>query len=83
MSAELIETAAVALGPLLPDVVFLGGASIYLWISDPAAPATRATNDVDVISAVAGKAGYYKKCAHRAALLRGSALRGAVDIVGN
>jgi hypothetical protein len=60
MSAELIETAAVALGPLLPDVVFLGGASIYLWISDPAAPATRATNDVDVISAVAGKAGYYK-----------------------
>jgi predicted nucleotidyltransferase len=60
VSAELIETAAAALGPLLSDVVFLGGASIHLWVSDPAAPATRATNDVDIISAVAGKAGYYK-----------------------
>jgi hypothetical protein len=26
MSAELVEAAAEALGPLLPDVVFLGGA---------------------------------------------------------
>lgn len=59
MSAELIDAAAEALGPLLSDVVFLGGASIHLWVSDPAAPATRATNDVDVISAVAGKVGYY------------------------
>jgi predicted nucleotidyltransferase len=41
-------------------VVFLGGASIHLWISDPGAPATRATNDVDVISAVTGKVGYDK-----------------------
>jgi predicted nucleotidyltransferase len=60
VSAELIETAAAALGPLLSDVVFLGGATVHLWISDRAAPATRATNDVDVISAVVGKAGYYK-----------------------
>jgi hypothetical protein len=60
VSAELIEAAAEALGPLLSDVVFLGGASIHLWVSDPAAPATRATNDVDVISAVAGTVGYYK-----------------------
>jgi hypothetical protein len=60
VSADLIETAAEALGPLVSDVVFLGGASIHLWISDPAAPATRATNDVDVISTVAGKVGYYQ-----------------------
>ncbi|HEY3828503.1 MAG TPA: hypothetical protein VGL57_04845 [Solirubrobacteraceae bacterium] len=60
MSAELIETAAAALGPLLSDLVFLGGASIHLWISDRAAPATRATNDVDAISAAVGKAGYYR-----------------------
>lgn len=60
MSADLIETAAAALGPVSSDVVFLGGATIYLWISDRAAPETRATNDVDVISAVVGKAGYYK-----------------------
>jgi predicted nucleotidyltransferase len=60
VSAELIDAAAEALGPLWSDVVFLGGASIHLWVSDPAAPATRATNDVDVISAVGGKVGYYK-----------------------
>jgi len=63
VSAELIEAAAEALGPpLLSDVVFLGAASIHLWVSDRAAPATRATNDVDVISAVVGKAGYYNLC---------------------
>jgi hypothetical protein len=60
MSAELLELAAAALGPLLDEVVFLGGASIHLWVSDPAAPATRATNDVDVISAITTRVGYYK-----------------------
>ncbi len=60
MSAELIETAAETLGPLLRDMVFLGGASIHLWISDRAAPPTRATNDVNVISAVADTIDYYK-----------------------
>jgi hypothetical protein len=60
MSIELLETAAQALGPLVEEVVFLGGASIQMWISDPAAPATRATNDVDVISAVTSRVGYYQ-----------------------
>jgi len=48
MSIELLERAADALEPLLSDVVFLGGASIVLWITDPAAPAPRPTKDVDV-----------------------------------
>jgi hypothetical protein len=52
VSAELLETAAAKLGPLLSEVVFLGGASIHLWLSDPAAPAARATDDVDVITAI-------------------------------
>jgi len=60
VSAELLESAAAALGPLVDEVVFLGGASIYLWVSDPAAPATRATDDVDVISAVTTRVDYYK-----------------------
>jgi hypothetical protein len=60
VSAELLELAAAALGPLLGEVVFLGGATIHLWVSDPAAPATRATDDVDVISAITTRAGYYK-----------------------
>jgi hypothetical protein len=37
MSVELLERAAQALEPVLGDVVFLGGASIVLWITDPAA----------------------------------------------
>jgi len=48
MSVELLERAAQALEPVLSDVVFLGGASIVLWVTDPAAPAPRPTNDVDV-----------------------------------
>ena len=60
MSAELLDTAAAALGPLLSEVVFLGGASIHLWLSDPAAPAARATDDVDVISAITTRADYYR-----------------------
>ena len=38
MSIELLEAAADALGNLLGEVVFVGGATIGLWITDPAAP---------------------------------------------
>ncbi len=60
MSTNLLELAAAALGPLVDEVVFLGGASIHLWISDPAAPATRATDDVDVTSAITTRVDYYR-----------------------
>jgi Nucleotidyl transferase AbiEii toxin, Type IV TA system len=60
MSAEMLELAASALGPLLHEVVFLGGASVHLWISDPAAPPSRATDDVDVVSATTTRPDYYK-----------------------
>jgi predicted nucleotidyltransferase len=60
VSADLLETAAATLGPLLNEVVFLGGASIHLWLSDPAAPATRATDDVDVISDITSLTSYYQ-----------------------
>ncbi len=59
MSAELVEAAALALGPITSELVFLGGASVHLWITDPAAPPTRATEDVDVISEVTSLASYY------------------------
>lgn len=49
MSTALLELAADALGDLLPDVVFLGGATIELWITDPGAPPPRPTKDVDVV----------------------------------
>ena len=60
MSTDQLETAATALGPLLEEVVFLGGASIHLWLSDPAAPAARATDDVDVISNITSLTAYYR-----------------------
>jgi len=60
VSTDQLETAATALGPLLEEVVFLDGASIQLWLSDPAAPATRATDDVDVITNITSLTGYYR-----------------------
>jgi hypothetical protein len=49
VSVELLELAADALGNLVPEVVFLGGATIPLWITDPGAPPPRPTKDVDVV----------------------------------
>lgn len=48
MSAEL-DLAAELLGELVEEVVFLGGATIGVWITDPAAPPVRVTKDVDAI----------------------------------
>ncbi len=68
MSPELLELGAAALGPLVEEVAFVGGASIVLWVTDPAAPSPRPTNDVDVIVEVTGRWGYERfskrLCAH-------------------
>lgn len=58
MTVKLLEQAAGALGPLCEEVVFLGGACIELWITDPGAPAPRPTKDVDVVVEVASRLGY-------------------------
>lgn len=60
MSAEQLEQAADILGPLLSEVVFVGGATIHLWLSDPAAPPARATDDVDVICDVTTRSDYHR-----------------------
>jgi hypothetical protein len=52
VSTEQLEIAAAALGELRERVVFLGGATIELWITDPAARAPRVTDDVDVVAEV-------------------------------
>lgn len=49
MSIALLELGAAALGDLLGELVFTGGATVGLWITDPAAPEPRPTEDVDVI----------------------------------
>lgn len=55
MTVELLERAAAALGPLVDDVVFVGGATLGVWITDPAAPEPRPTLDVDVVLEVASR----------------------------
>lgn len=55
MSVELLERAAAALGPLVDEVVFVGGATVGVWITDPAAPETRPTLDVDVVVEVTSR----------------------------
>jgi hypothetical protein len=60
VSVEPLERAAVALDGLVEDVVVVGGASVVLWISDPAAPAVRPTLDVDVVVEVASRGAYYR-----------------------
>lgn len=60
MSSEQLDLAASILGPLLPEVVFIGGATMHLWLTDTAAPPARATEDVDVICDVATRIDYYR-----------------------
>jgi hypothetical protein len=52
VSTDLLEVAARALGPMCDRVVFLGGATISLWLTDPAARPPRVTVDVDVVAEV-------------------------------
>jgi len=59
VSIELLERAARALEPVLGDVVFLGGASLVLWITDSAAPAPRPTKDVDVVVEVTSRSAFH------------------------
>jgi predicted nucleotidyltransferase len=59
MSDAQLELAAVILGPILDEVVFVGGATVHLWLTDAAAPPVRATDDVDVICDVQSRVDYY------------------------
>jgi len=49
---------AARVKPLLPELVFVGGCTTGLLITDPAASPVRATDDVDVIVEVASYAEY-------------------------
>jgi hypothetical protein len=75
MSAPQLEAAAAVLGPLVDEVVFVGGATVHLWITEPGAPPTRATDDVDVICEVATRVEYHRL----GEMLRERGLREAMD----
>jgi len=55
---ELLKGVARRLGPLLHEVVFVGGCATGLLITDEAAAEVRATFDVDVIAEITSYAGY-------------------------
>ncbi|MCP4447623.1 MAG: hypothetical protein GY811_20130 [Myxococcales bacterium] len=46
--AQLVRVAR-ALGDFRSEVVFVGGATLGLLVSDPAAPMVRPTDDIDVV----------------------------------
>jgi len=56
----ILEMAVGALDSLADDMVFLGGCATGLLITDTAAPAIRATKDVDVITEVASLVDYHR-----------------------
>jgi hypothetical protein len=59
VSIAQLEQAADGLGPTLcEEVVFIGGACITLWLSDPGAPNPRPTKDVDVVVGVTSRLAY-------------------------
>ena len=57
---QILEMAVAYLGPLADDMVFLGGCSTGLLLTDIAAPPIRVTQDVDVITEVASLADYHR-----------------------
>jgi len=57
---EILLLAANRLGPLVDEMVFLGGCVTGLLVTDSAAPPIRPTKDVDVISEVLSRSDYYR-----------------------
>jgi hypothetical protein len=57
---KMLEQAVEHLGSLLGEVVFVGGATVELWVTDEAAPEFRPTTDIDVIVEVTTLAEYYR-----------------------
>ncbi len=57
---QILEIAVEKLGPLVDELVFLGGCATALLFTDSGAPPVRATRDVDVITEVGSLAEYHR-----------------------
>jgi predicted nucleotidyltransferase len=55
-----VARVAAALGPLMDELVLVGGCAVGLLITDHAISPIRATVDVDLVAEVASLAGYYE-----------------------
>lgn len=56
----MLEMTHESLDELRDEVVFVGGATVELWITDRAAPEFRLTEDVDVVVEVTTRQDYYR-----------------------
>lgn len=57
---HILSLAAHELGDLADEVVFVGGATVGLYITDNAVPEIRSTLDVDCVVEVSGKTNFYQ-----------------------
>ncbi|QEE30636.1 hypothetical protein FTW19_23170 [Terriglobus albidus] len=57
-NSSLLEDAVHKLAPFLDEIVFVGGITLGLLITDKAAAPIRGTNDVDVIAEIISYADY-------------------------
>jgi hypothetical protein len=57
-SLEMLEVIAGGLQDLLDEVVFVGGATVALYATDPAAPEARPTDDVDFVIEISSRLEY-------------------------
>lgn len=55
---DLLEAAVDHLGELVEELVFVGGVTVELWISDQGAPEFRPTDDVDAVVEAATRSVY-------------------------
>lgn len=55
---DLLVRVARKVRPLLDELVFVGGAVVELYFTDPASPRVRPTDDTDAICEVTGYTGY-------------------------
>lgn len=59
-SLEMLARIAKGLGPLKDKVVFVGGSTVSLYLTDPGATTVRPTEDVDCVIQVLTRGEYYK-----------------------
>lgn len=59
-SLEMLAHIAKGLGPLKDKVVFVGGSTVALYLTDPGAATVRPTEDVDCVIQVLTRGQYYK-----------------------
>jgi hypothetical protein len=56
----MLRRVADSLGWLRQEVIFVGGTTLGLLLTDPAAPPTRPTKDVDLVAEIASQAAYQR-----------------------